>query len=139
MFEIDDTFLASIGYDVRTLSEERKIRYKNELSEELSQRIKQALVDELDEAQANELSDIEESFDRAQRWLEEFHQDYRERGDFRQLSEGMLEEQVISFYAVGLWLRDAIPRFGEIVQEEFTRYQQELIAMRQQVNATLAG
>ena len=39
MFEIDDTFLANVGYDVATLSDEQKEKYKNEITAEVNGRI----------------------------------------------------------------------------------------------------
>lgn len=139
MFEIDDNFLTSVGYDVTTLSDAKKRQYKDELSEELNQRIIQSMMSEIDESQANEMSDIQENPDRARAWLHEFHSDYRTRDDFRQLAAAMSEDELVTFYATSLWFKDAIPGFGEIVQDEFDKYQSELIATRQMVNSSLEG
>lgn len=139
MFQVDEEFLQNVGYDVANLSEDRKQRYIDEMSEELTQRTVQTLFAELTEGQAAEMADIESNPERARRWLDEFHYDYRQREDFRQLLAVMSEDELVTFYATSLWLRDAIPGYGTIVDNEFLKYQQELIATRQMVNDSLAG
>ena len=69
MFEIDDTFLTNVGYDVNALSDERKGELKAGYSADLSKRILARLADELTDDEAGEFSDIQEYPERALRWL----------------------------------------------------------------------
>lgn len=138
MFQVDDNFLASIGYDTEALSEDKKNQYKSEIQEELIARVSEDIAKELDEDQTNELSDIQENPDRAYGWLNEFHSDYREDQSFKSLlSVADHEEEAVTFYATSLWLNEAVPRFGEIMKEEMGHYQAELIRKRELVNRSL--
>ena len=135
MFQIDDQFLASIGYDIDKLSDEQKQKYINELTNELNARATERLVSELNEHQVDELNDIQENADRAYRWLDEFHSDYRQRDEFKQLvAVSPNERDAVVFYAASLWMQDAVPRYGELMQQEMNEYHRQLVAMRQAAN-----
>lgn len=138
MFDISDEFLASVGYDVETLSDERKQRYRQEINQELVERSIVEIVKELDEQQIEEMNDIQENPERARRWLDEFHGDYREREDYKRLLEGANnEDEAISFYAVALWMGYAVPGYGKLMQEQMQLYHDELVEQRASINAAL--
>lgn len=134
MFTIDDEFLANIGYDVASLSDEKKQQYIAEMTEELNARISDRFLNELDNEQVDEMHEIQENPDRARSWLAEFHSDYRERDEFKQIAHVVSEDEAVTFYAVALWMRYAVPGYGEVVQEELDAYYAELVEMRKSVN-----
>ena len=137
MFEIDDNFLQSIGYDVTTLSEAEKSQYKAELTEELQERLNERLGGELEESQVEDLEGIQKSSVRANQWLNEFHEDYSTFDDYKAILSSVGEEEAKVFYASALWMQDAIPGYGLIIREEFEKYQQELVKKREMVNQAL--
>lgn len=138
MFQIDDNFLSSIGYDPTSLSGEQRDQYKKEIQEELTARISEEIAKELDEKQTNELSEIQENPERAYSWLNEFHRAYRENENFRGLvATADNEAEAVTFYATSLWLSDAVPRYGEIIREQMGNYQAELIRKRELINRSL--
>lgn len=138
MFQIDDDFLSSIGYDPKVLSDDQKERYKKEIIDELIARTSEEIAKELDEDQANELNDIQENPSRAYSWLNEFHSGYKEDENFKGLASVADDEaEAVTFYAVGLWLNDAVPRYGEIMREQMADYQAELVRKRELVNRSL--
>lgn len=137
MFDIDDNFLQSIGYNVATLSEEQKAQYKKELTEELQARLSERLGSELEEQQVDDLESIQDSDARADQWLHEFHADFEGSDDYRTLLKILGEPEAKIFYASALWMQDAIPGYGLIVREEFDKYQNELVEKRKMVNAAL--
>ena len=138
MFNIDDELLKKIGYNVATLTEEQKDKYKEELTEGVNQRAAELIVPHLSEEQIEEFSDVQGNPDRTRRWLAEFHGDFASREDYqqvRQMSDS--DEEAMSFYASALWLRYAVPNYGELMQQALDEYADELIDMRNQVNAEL--
>lgn len=137
MFEIDDNFLQSIGYDVTTLSEAEKSQYKAELTEELQERLNERLGGELEEHQVEDLEGIQASSARAEQWLNEFHEGYSASDDYQTILNSVGEVDAKVFYAAALWMQDAIPGYGLIVREEFVKYQQELVKKREMVNEAL--
>lgn len=140
MFQIDDNFLTSVGYNVAMLSDEQKQRYIDEMTRELNGRISDRFMQELSDEQVAEFSDIQENHERALRWLNEFHADYKTRDDYRAVRDGIGDDtEAESFYATALWMRDAIPNYGGLIQEEMTSYQAELIKMREIADAAVAG
>ena len=139
MFEIDDTFLTNVGYDVNALSDERKGELKAGYSADLSKRILARLADELTDDEAGEFSDIQEYPERALRWLKEFHQDFKERKDYQQVLASLgSETEANAYYAGVLWMGYAVPKFGEVVQEELDGFQRDLMRKRQRANDLLA-
>ena len=129
MFNIDDNLLAAIGYNVATLSEEKKNQYRREISEELNQRAS---------AEALEFEDVNSNPDRTRRWLAEFHGDYASRQDYQAIRELFeTDEDAMSFYASALWMRYAVPDYGKIMQEVMNEYVEELADMRRAVNEQL--
>ena len=64
MFQIDDNFLTSVGYDVANLSDEKKQQYIDEFTAEVNERVSERLVSELDDQQIDEFNDIQESPER---------------------------------------------------------------------------
>lgn len=137
MFIIDNNFLSSIGYDTATLAAEKRQQIIDGLTEEMNVRLTERFFNEVDDAQAEEMSEIQENPDRARRWLNEFHSDYRAREDFKQVASVNTEDDAVTFYATALWLGDAIPMYGEVIQEELNKYQQELVGKRKMVNQAL--
>lgn len=132
MFQIDDNFLTSIGYDVATLTPERKQQYIDELLTEINERVTERLIGELSDEQIAEFNDIQENRDRAYRWLREFHTDYQSRPDFQALCEAEGDEgAAATMYATALWMGDAVPGYGEVAQEELDKYHAELVRIRQ--------
>lgn len=131
MFEITDEFLQKVGYDTAKMIAPEKERLKWEFTNEFGQRISERIVDELDEGQAEEFLDIQNNQERARRWLDEFHTDYRDRDEFEQLA-GVAdnEDEAVTFYATALWLRDAVPKYGELIQQELIDYANELAELR---------
>lgn len=140
MFQVDDNFLSSIGYDPASLSEDQKDQYKDEIQEELTARISEEIAKELDEKQTNELSEIQENPERAYDWLNEFHRTYRENENFKGLvAAADSETEAVTFYATSLWLNDAVPRYGEIIREQMSNYQVELIRKRELIARSLGA
>ena len=135
MFQIDDNFLASVGYDVAALSEEQKQKYIDEMTEEINERATERLVSELDDQQVDEFEGIQENPGRARQWLHEFHHGYQSRQDYLEVSGGAEDEDdAVTFYATMLWMNDAVPQYGELMQQEMNEYHDELLKMRQQAN-----
>lgn len=139
MFEIDDNFLQSIGYNLSSLGEEQKERYKAEITEELQARLNERLGSELTEEQSDDLGTIQDSSVRAGQWLDEFHKDYANAQDYKTVMSAVGEDEAKIFYASALWMQDAIPEYGLIIREEFDKYQQELIRKREMVKQALAS
>lgn len=139
MFEINDDFLTNVGYDVATLSQEQKAQYVSEFTDEFTARIQERLMAELDEEQVDDLDQVQSSADSARSWLDEFHTDYRERKEFQQILTVMdNEDEAVLFYATSLWMQDAIPAYGGVIQQELNAYQADLIDKRKQANELLA-
>ncbi len=131
MFEINDNFLANVGYDLATLSDEQKAEYKQQFANDVTERVILRLSEELTGEQAEEFSEIQDSPERATHWLDEFHSDYREREDFQKIAKSIGDDSdAVTFYAGILWMNDAVPRFGGLFQEELDNYQSELIEKR---------
>lgn len=138
MFNIDDNFLASVGYDTGLLSEEEKSRIKQQFIEDLNKSFTQRIMQELDIVQQDEFNDIQENAKRAFRWLREFHADYESRQNYRELLDnGYTEDDAVTFYASILWMGDAVPGFGVIAQEVLDGYRNSLIGKRREVNQAL--
>lgn len=132
MFLIDDNFLKSVGFNVDTLSEDEKRKYIDQFTAELNARISNRFVEELDDDQVVEFNDIQENSDRTNRWLEEFHNDYRSNEAYLQLLKNTgSETDAKRMYATALWMNDAVPRYGEIIQEELNNYQAQLHEIRE--------
>ena len=71
----------------------------------------------------------------AKSWLHEFHAGYEDSAEYRQVySNTGNEEDANTFYAAALWMNDAVPRYGELIQEELNNYQVQLVKMRQAAN-----
>lgn len=135
MFNIDDNLLATIGYDVAALSEEKKRQYFRQISEEVNKRVAERLYARLSKQEALEFEDVGGNPDRTRRWLAEFHGDYASREDYRSIRELFDDEKdAMSFYASALWMRYAVPDYGKIMQQTFDEYVEDLVAMRQAVN-----
>jgi len=130
MFEINDDFLKNIGYDVDNLTESQKDEYKAEFTQDFSERLIERFSDELTPEQSEEFMDIQNNPTRTRRWLDEFHADYRERAEFKQLVAAGSDDEAMTFYATALWLRDAIPGYGEVIQSELNEYQIEMVELR---------
>ena len=134
MFTIDDDFLASVGYDTASLSDEKRQQYIAEMTEELNARVSDRSLNEIDNDQVDEMHEIQENPDRARAWLAEFHNDYRNRHEFKEVAQVVDEDEAVTFYAVALWMRYAVPGYGKIVQEELEAYHTELVELRKSVN-----
>ncbi len=138
MFNVDDNLLAAIGYNVATLSEEKKNQYRREISEELNQRASTEVLARLSKQEALEFEDVNSNPDRMRRWLAEFHGDYASRQDYQAIRELFeTDEDAMSFYASALWMRYAVPDYGKIMQEVMNEYVEELADMRRAVNEQL--
>ncbi len=138
MFNIDDNLLAAIGYNVATLSEEKKNQYRREISEELNQRASAEVLARLSKQEALEFEDVNSNPDRTRHWLAEFHGDYASRQDYQAIRELFeTDEDAMSFYASALWMRYAVPDYGKIMQEVMNEYVEELADMRRAVNEQL--
>lgn len=137
MFDIDDDFLQSIGYNVTALADEQKAQYKQELTEELQARLSERVGSELEESQVDDFESIQNSTERAEQWLHEFHADFHEAQDYKTLVDALGDTDAKVFYASALWMWDAVPDYGLIVREEFDKYQNELVEKRKMVNQAL--
>ena len=126
MFEIDDDFLKSIGFHLEVMSDEKKEMEKQRLSGMFEERLIERFLPEMDDNQIEELDDIQSNPERAYRWLDEFHTDYRDREDYKQLLSVSDEDEAVMFYASMLWMGDAVPNFGELIQEELVKFQIEM-------------
>lgn len=138
MFDINDDFLVSVGYDLALLSDEQIAQYKKEMTEEMTARLSERFARELSEEQVGEFEEIQTSTERAQRWLEEFHAGYEEREEYKNTADNADDrDEAARFYASMLWLNDAVPKFGELVQEEIDAYQAELVEKRRKTDDIL--
>lgn len=138
MFEIDDSFLGNAGYDVSSMDENKKNKLKIQYTDDLSQRVLMRLAEDLSDEEAGEFSDIQEVPGRALEWLNEFHADFRTRDDYLQVLNNLGNEADANvFYAGMLWMGYAVPKFGEVVQEEMLSLQKSLISKRQAAKTLL--
>ena len=126
MFEIDDDFLKSVGFHLDIMSDEQKEAQKQRLNGMFERRLIERFMPEMDDEQIEELNDIQSNPDRANRWLDEFHADYRDHDDYKQLREVSEEDEANTFYASMLWMSYAVPNFGELIQEELVKFQIEM-------------
>ena len=135
MFQLDDSFLKSVGFDVSSMSEEKKAKYRQEFTAELNELATERLMAELDDAQTDEFSGIQEDAGRARQWLGEFHHDYQQNDEYKQLAEAAPnEDEAVKFYASALWMNHAVPRYDELFQKVLTEYHAKLVRMRQAAN-----
>ncbi len=137
MFSIDDDFLTSIGYDVSLLTPEQREQYCTEIEEEMNTRLSERLAVELTEEQALDMQSIQDSAERAEQWLYEFHSDFASTDDYTSLVEALGEPEAKVFYATALWMQDAVPGYGVIAQELLNEYQAELIEKAKLADAAL--
>ena len=138
MFNIDDNFLEKVGYNVASLSEEKKDKYKEEFTEEVNRRVAEQIMPELSDEQIEEFDDVQNNFDRTRRWLAEFHGDFADREDYKQVRSLFdTDEDSMGIYASALWLRYAVPDYGKIMQDVLDDYAAELIERRNEVNKAL--
>lgn len=139
MFEIDEDFLVSVGYDLALLSDDQIGQYKREMTEELTARLSERLGGELSEEQTEEFEQIQDSPERARRWLDEFHTDYRDKEEYKELRKVTDDEdEATRFYAASFWMSDAVPKYGQLIQEEMDKYQAELVEKRRLSNEALS-
>ena len=139
MFEINDDFLTSIGYNVTALSDENKQGIIDELSKEFTERMQERFLAEIDEMQAEDFDHMQETMENTRAWLGEFHADYQDRDDYKQLAQVMDgEDEATQFYASELWIRDAVPNYHGIMQEELQLYHNDLIKKRAEADELLA-
>lgn len=140
MFEITDDFLQRVGYDMLRMTPIEKERLKAEFTVDFNNRMSERILDELTEEQAAEFLDIQENQERARRWLDEFHTDYRERAEFKKLaSVGDSEDEAVTFYATALWLRDAVPNYGVLIKQELGDYADEMADLRKTAYNAIDG
>lgn len=133
MFEINDIFLKNLGYDTDDMSAVEKDDLKQQFTAEFSERIQERLADELSPEQAEEFLDIQNNQKRTRQWLDEFHAGYRTAVEFQQIKEAYgSEDEAATFYATALWLNDAVPEYGKLIQSELNDYQTELAQMRKE-------
>ncbi len=138
MFQIDDEFLQSVGYDLATMSDQQKEERTRFFTNELNARLSERLAEELDEAQVDDFSTLQDGGDeRVLGWLQQFHPDYEESSDYQRLKEVLGDEDARSFYASALWLQDAVPGYGKIAQQLLVDYHAELVEKRRLANEAL--
>ncbi|MFZ1258463.1 MAG: DUF5663 domain-containing protein [Candidatus Saccharimonas sp.] len=138
MFEINDDFLASVGYDVASLSDSQKQQYIQEFTTEVNERVSERLLTELDDDQVNEFNELQDSADRAKQWVGQFHAGYTDDPEYKQILDNTgNEDEAVALYATAKWLNDAIPRYGELIQEELNAYQAQLVKMREAATSAL--
>lgn len=138
MFEINDDFLVSVGYELALLSDEQIEQYKQEMTDEMTARLSERFVTELNEEQVTEFDEIQNDTDRARRWLNEFQAGYTDRDEYKSLLEvADDQDEADKFYAASLWMSDAVPRYGELIQEEMDKYQAELVEKRRMTDNVL--
>ena len=137
MYNIDDNFLATIGYDVHLLTQEQRVEYRAEILEEINTRLSERLAAELSEEQVADMQSIQDSAERAEQWLYEFHSDFADADDYKVLVEAMGESEAKIFYATALWMQDAVPDYGILAQDLLNEYQAELIEKRKMTDAAL--
>jgi cytochrome P450 len=139
MFEINDDFLTGIGYDVALLSDEKKQSIVEELSKEFMERMQERFLAEIDETQAEDFDRMQENIENTRGWLAEFHADYRDLDDFKQLVQVMDDEdEAVQFYASELWIRDAVPNYRDAMQEELQTYYDDLVKKRAEADELLS-
>lgn len=139
MFEIDDDFLVSVGYDLALLTDEQIEQYKKEMTEEMTARLSEHFAGELTEEQSAEFEGLQNNTERARQWLVEFHAGYQENDDFKAFTDAVDDQdEATRFYACSLWMNDAVPNYGELIQKEMDEYQAELTEKRRMANQALA-
>lgn len=137
MFNVDDNFLASVGYDVSALTSEQKAQYVTEITTELKARLADRLVSEIDEEQAADFATLQGNDERVQAWLQEFHPNYASDTNYMMAEAALGEVDGREFYATTMWTQDAVPGYVELAQEIINNYQAELVQRRQMANAAL--
>ena len=137
MFNVDDNFLASVGYDVATLSSGQKDRYVSEITAELKARLADRLASEIDEEQAADFATLQGDDERVRAWLQEFHQNYASDTNYMMAEAALGEVEGREFYATTMWTQDAVPCYVELAQDIINSYQAELVQRRQMANASL--
>ena len=103
----------------------------------MNTRLSERLAVELTEEQALDMQSIQDSAERAEQWLYEFHSDFASTDDYKSLVEALGEPEAKVFYATALWMQDAVPGYGAIAQELLNEYQAELVEKRKLVDAAL--
>lgn len=139
MFDIDDNFLASVGYNVATLSDTQKTQYKTEIEKEINTRLSERIAREISDEEADDLETIQNSEERAMQWLYEFHGEFISTDEYKALVEALGDADAKIFSATALWLRHAVPHYGMIAKEMLTAYQVELIEKRAMVQEALGA
>lgn len=140
MFEVDDTFLQSVGYDTNLMSEQQKTEVRTRFLEELHLRSGEEITHRLSDEDAEEMREVGDNPERARRWLQEFHSDYRDRDEFKNIAAGAEnDDEAVTFYAVALWLNYAVPDYGEIMKEVMRDYHETLIQRRDMARAALGA
>ena len=137
MFNVDDNFLASVGYDVSVLTSEQKAQYITEITAELKARLADRLVSEIDEEQAADFATLQGDDERVCSWLQEFHPNYIGDTNYMIAEAALGEVDGREFYATTMWTQDAVPGYVELAQEIINSYQAELVQRRQMANAAL--
>lgn len=138
MFQVDDAFLESVGYDLAALSEEQKDEYRGKIITELHARASEELTRRLDDNDALEMAEIAENPARARSWLQEFHSDYRDREEYKLIAANMdSEDDALAFYATALWLSYAVPDYPQIMQAVMQDYHASLVERHERARAAL--
>lgn len=138
MFQVNDEFLQSVGYDPSSMSDEYKQERIKFFTNELNARFIERLAEELDEAQVDDFATLQEGdAERVTQWLAQFHSDYDQTDDYKQLDGILGSEDARSFYASALWLQDAVPGYGKIAEDILAEYHRELLEKREQANLAL--
>lgn len=138
MFEIDDNFLQSVGYDTNLMSEEQKTEVRTRFLEELHHRSSEEVAHRLSDEESEEVAEIGDNPERARSWLQEFHSDYRDRDEFKNIAAGAEnDDEAVTFYAVALWMSYAVPDYGHIMQDVMRDYHETLVQRRDMARAAL--
>lgn len=140
MFEIDDNFLQSVGYDTNLMTEQQKTEIRTRFLEELHHRSSEEIAHRLDEKDSEEVAEIGDNPERARSWLQEFHSDYRDRDEFKNIAAGAEnDDEAVTFYAVALWLNYAVPDYGQIMKDVMSDYHETLVQRRDMARAALGA
>ena len=123
MFQVDDEALQTLGYQTAVMHDDEKAHIKEQIASDLNTRFGAAVAQELTSDELEEFSDIQESPERARRWLQEFHPDYAQQKEYTELcDDGRTTDEADAYYAATLWMDYAVPNFGQIAQRVASDY-----------------
>ena len=139
MFQLDDTFLQSVG--LGDLPTDQKEAFLEHTYKTLEERVGERLAAGLSEVQLQEFEGFAVQDEvKTAAWLAAHVPDYLTREDYLQLAatapEGVGPVVIASEYASVRWLETNSPNYRQVVADELTKLRDEIVASRDQIQAT---